>query len=382
MLDLTTEQEALRKRVRDLIEEKLRPLAEEIAEADVFPQKAYRLFAEAGFFKLALDREYGGQAAGATELALVTSEIARVSGACALIPFPTNAVVRIICTTANEDQRRRWLPEFGKGDKLGAFCLTEPNFGSDAGSLSCRAERNGGDYVVSGTKAYVTLGQHADFYLVFVRTGPGTRTAGVSALVVEKDRPGLKAGHIEKKMGLHGSVTQEMIFDHCRVPAENLLLGEGLGWTVLTSAANPMRLWGAASMSLGIAQGAFELAVGHARTRTASGHKISRYQSVQFMLAEMKAKLEAIRSLVFRGAAMIDRGRATAKEIEQFVSLAKFFASDKAMEICTDAVQIFGRLGVSRGHPIERMFRDAKAVQIFDGSNQIQRMIVARHVLT
>ncbi len=378
---LTPAQEALRDRVRKLVEGRIAPIAGEIAEADVFPVKAKEVFTEGGLFKAALDEEYGGYAYGATELSLITTEIARVSGACALIPFPTNAVIRILCLTADEEQRERWLPEFGKGDKLAAFCLSEPAYGSDAGSIAARAVRKGDEYVIRGTKIYVTLGEHADYYLVFVRTGPGKRTAGVSAFIIERDAPGLKWGHIEEKMGLHGSVTQEMILDDCRVPTGNILLGEGLGWQVLTSAANPMRLWGAGSMALGIAQGAYELALDHARTRTASGHKSSRYQSVQFMLADMKTRIEAVRSLILRGAAMIDSDRSNPVELEAMTSMAKYYAADTAMEVCTDAVQIFGREGVSKGNPVERMFRDVKAIQIFDGSNQVQRMIVARHIL-
>ncbi|MBW1712539.1 MAG: acyl-CoA dehydrogenase family protein [Deltaproteobacteria bacterium] len=378
---LTPDQEALRLKVRSLAEEKLRPLAQEIAEADVFPQAAYEIFKEAGLLKLALSRDYGGLEAGTVDLFLVTSEIARVSGACAMLPFPTNAVVRVLNLTANEEQKKRWLPQFAKGDKLAAFCLTEPNYGSDAGSMMTRAELKGNEYVVNGTKSFITLGQHADYYLVFVRTGPGARTAGVSALIIEKDAPGLTWGKTEKKMGLSGSVTQEMILQDCRVPAENVLLGEGQGWQVLTWASNPMRVWGAASVALGLAQGSFELAVEHAKQRRASGHKISRFQSVQFMLADMKMKVEATRSLILRAAALIDSDQASEGQIEMFVSMGKCFASDTAMAVCTDAVQIFGRLGVSRGHPVERMFRDAKAIQILDGANQIQRMIVARHVL-
>jgi len=381
MFPLTPEQEAFRQSVRRLVEEQIRPRAEEIARSDVFPEEVAQAFREAGYFKMALSREWGGKQAGCLDLSLLVSEISRVSGACALMAFPTNAVIRILEYSADDAQKARWFPDLATGQKLAAFCLTEPNYGSDAGSLITRAQRRGDEYVINGTKTFITLGQHADYYLVFVRTGPGARTAGVSAVIIPKDAPGLKWGHIEKKMGLGGSVTQEMILSDCRVPAENMLLGEGLGWQVLTRAANPMRLWGAASMSLGMAQGAFELAVGHAQERRASGHKISRYQSIQFMLADMAMKLEAARSLIQRAAAMIDSGQADEDEIEMLVSIGKAYASDTAMEICTDAVQIFGRMGVTRGHPIERIFRDAKAVQIFDGSNQVQRMIIARHVL-
>ncbi|MBW2617444.1 MAG: acyl-CoA dehydrogenase family protein [Deltaproteobacteria bacterium] len=381
MFPLTPEQVALKDKVRALAEEHLRPLAEEIAESEGFPQAAFELFREAGFFKLCLPPEYGGQEAGALDMSLVISEIARISGACALLPFPTNAVIRCLALTASQEQKARWFPEFAQGDKMAAFCLTEPNYGSDAGSLMTRAERTGQEYVINGTKTFITLGQYADYYLVFVRTGPGARTAGVSAVVVEQGAPGLGFGKTEKKMGLGGSITQEVIFQNCRVPAGNLLLEEGLGWQILTGAANPMRLWGAASMSLGMAQGAFELAVEHARTRRASGHKISRYQSVQFMLADMAMKIEAARSLIWRTAVMIDSGELEGGGAEMFVSMGKAFASDMAMEVCTDAVQIFGRMGVTRGHPVERIFRDAKGVQIFDGANQVQRMIIARHIL-
>lgn len=381
MFPLSFKQEALRQRVRALVDEKLAPIAEEIAEADIFPKEAFEIFREAGFFKLCLPGEYGGAAAGVLDMALVISEISRLSGACALMPFPTNAVIRCLVAVASEEQKRRWFPAFGRGDRLAAFCLTEPNYGSDAASLATRAERKGEEYIINGSKAFITLGQYADYYLVFVRTGPGARTAGVSAIIVEQGSPGLAFGKVEKKMGLGGSVTQEIIFNNCRVPAANLLLGEGLGWQILTGPANPMRLWGAGAMALGMAQGAFELAVVHAKERRASGHKISRYQSVQFMLADMAMRIEAARSLIFRTAAMLDSGELFGDEAEKFVSMCKAFATDTAMAVCTDAVQIFGRLGVSRGHPVERLFRDAKAVQIFDGSNQVQRMIIARHIL-
>ncbi len=381
MFPLGPDQIELRQKVRDLVESRLRPIAEDIAEADEFSPAVHEMFKEIGLFTLVLPRRYGGIEAGVLDLSLVTAEIARVSGASALMYFPTQAVMRILTLTASEEQKERWYPEFAEGDKLCAFCLTEPNYGSDAGSLMTKAERDGEEYVINGTKSFITLGEHADYYLVFVRTGPGTRTAGVSAIIIERGTPGLNFGKKEKKMGLGGSVTQEMVLQDCRVPAANLLLGEGQGWRILTEAANPMRLWGAASMSLGMAQGAFELAVEHARTRRASGHKISRYQSVQFMLADMAMKIESTRSLILLTAARLDRGELSPAQAEMYVSMGKAQASDMAMAVCTDAVQIFGRMGVCRGHPIERFFRDAKAVQIFDGSNQVQRMIVAKHIL-
>lgn len=381
MFPLDSKQLELKALVHELVESRLRPIAERFAEEDKFSPDVYEMLGEIGLYKLVLPPEWGGRSAGVLDLSVVTEEISRVSGAATLYYFPTQAVMRVVLQTADEEQMARWLPEFAKGDKLAAFCLTEPNYGSDAGSLMTRAVLDGDEYVINGTKTYITLGENADYYLVFVRTGPGARTAGISAFIIDHDAPGLSFGHKERKMGLGGSVTQEMIFQDCRVPAANLLLGEGRGWEVLTATANPMRLWGAASLSLGIAQGAFELAVEHAGHRRASGHKINRYQAVQFTVADMATKIEAARSLIRLTAARIDRGDLSHAQSEKYVSMGKICATDVAMEVTTEAVQIFGRLGVSRGHPIERLFRDAKAVQIFDGSNQVQRLIVARHSL-
>lgn len=381
MFPLNSDQLALQARIRGLVERDIRPIAEKIAAEDRFSPEVFDSFRQAGLFQLVLPPEYGGIDAGVLDLTLVTSEISRISGAATLMYFPTQAVMRIITLVGSEDQKKRWYPLFAQGDKLCGFCLTEPNYGSDAGSMQTRAVRDGDHYIINGTKSYITIGEHADYYLTFVRTGPGARTAGISAFIIERDTPGLSFGRVEHKMGLDGSVTQEMILSEVRVPAANMLLEEGQGWQVLTGASNPMRLWGAGSMSLGMAQGAYELAVGHARTRRASGHKISRYQSVQFMLADMAMKIEAARSLLFLTAARLDRGELRDGAAEMFVSMCKAKASDTAMEVCTDAVQIFGREGVSVGHPVERLFRDAKGVQIFDGSNQVQRMIVARHIL-
>jgi alkylation response protein AidB-like acyl-CoA dehydrogenase len=298
-----------------------------------------------------------------------------------LLVFPTQAVIRTIREVGTEVQKKHFFKDFAAGDKLAGFCLTEPNFGSDAGSLQTRAVLEGDSYIVNGTKTYITLGPHAHYYLVFVRTGPGKRTGGISALVVPRETPGLSFGRKERKMGLGDSVTSEMVFQNARVPRENLLLAEGEGWRILSRHANPMRVWGAASLALGIAEGAYEAALDFARKRTQFKRKIASFQAIRFMLADMKMSIEAAKSLIYRTAALIDSGEGGARDIETLVSMSKCYASDMAMKVAIDAVQIFGGAGYLKGAPVERLMRDAKAVQIFDGSNQIQRLIVSKNII-
>lgn len=381
MIQLTERQKIIRDEVRRLVRERIAPFAVQVDADEDFPRNSYEAFREYGLLKMALPRVFGGLEADATTLSLVIQEIARACPSSALMVFPTSAVIRTLMQVGSAEQIRRFGAEFGEGDKLAAFCLSEPNYGSDAGSLQATARLDGDDYVVNGTKAWVTLGSVADFYLVFVRTGPGKRTRGVSALLVDKDTPGVSFGKKERKMGLRGSVTTEVIFQDARVPRGNLLMGEGQGWTVLTQVCNPMRVWGAASMALGLAESAFNEALDYARNTSQYGRILARYQAIQFMLADMKIKVEAVRSLVLRTTGLIDSQSGRSKEIETLVSASKCLAADTAMEVVERAVQLCGADGVSRGAALERMFRDAKAIQIFDGSNQIQRMIVAGNIL-
>jgi alkylation response protein AidB-like acyl-CoA dehydrogenase len=380
-LHLTLSQQKLQSRIRALVAEKVAPQAAELDAREEFPQSVYEAFRDAGLFKLSLPEAYGGINADATTLCLVIEEISKASAGTALLVFPTQAVIRTIREVGTEAQKKHFFKDFAAGDKLAGFCLTEPNFGSDAGSLQTRAVLQGGSYIVNGTKSYITLGSQAHYYLVFVRTGPGTRTGGISALVVPKETPGLSFGKNERKMGLGDSVTSEMIFLDARVPRENLLLAEGEGWRILSRHANPMRVWGAASLALGIAEGAYEAALDFARKRTQFKRKIASFQAIRFMLADMKMSIEAAKSLIFRTAALIDSGEGGSRDIETLVSMAKCYASDMAMKVAIDAVQIFGGAGYLKGAPVERLMRDAKAVQIFDGSNQIQRLIVSKNII-
>lgn len=356
------------------------PHALEIDALDEFPQTSYEAFIRSGLLRLSLPFEYNGQEADATTLCVVIEEISKASPASALLVFPTQAVIRTIREIGTEEQKTFFFSDMVRGDKLCGFCLTEPNYGSDAGSLQTTAVLEGDHYIVNGTKSFITLGPHAHYYLVFVRTGPGKRTGGVSALIVPRDTPGLSFGKKERKMGLGGSVTSEMIFMNARVPKENLLLSEGEGWRVLSHHANIMRVWGAASLALGIAEGAYEAALAFAKTRTQFKKLIASFQAIGFMLADMKTAIETAKSLIFRTAAMIDAQEGTFRDLETLVSMCKCYASDVAMRVTLDAVQIFGGAGYLKGCPVERMFRDAKAVQIFDGTNQIQRMIISKNI--
>jgi alkylation response protein AidB-like acyl-CoA dehydrogenase len=380
-LHLTPAQQEIRNKVQALVAAEIAPRASQIDERDEFPESSYEAFKKAGFLKISLPLSYGGQEADAVSLCLIIEEIAKDSPASALLVFPTNAVVRTIREVGNEEQKSRFFSDMAQGDKLCGFCLSEPNYGSDAGSLRTTALLEGDHYVVNGSKTFITLGPHAHYYLVFVRTGPGKRTAGVSALIVPRETPGLSFGKKERKMGLGGSVTSEMFFQNALVPKENLLLREGDGWKILSRHANVMRVWGAASMALGIAEGAHREALAFARKRIQFKQLISHFQSVQFMLADMKMAIEATRSLIFRTAAMIDAGEGTFRDVETLVSMCKCYASDVAMKVAIDAVQIHGGAGYLKGAAVERMMRDAKAIQIFDGTNQIQRMIVARNLV-
>ncbi len=380
-LSLNAAQKEVQEKVRALVAAEIAPWAGEIDVRDEFPQMSYEAFIKSGLLKLSLPTHFGGIEADATTLCLVVEEISMVSPASALLVFPTNAVVRTIREVGRPEQKERFFTDMAKGDKLCGFCLTEPNYGSDAGSIQTKAVLEGDHYIINGSKSFITLGPHAHYYLVFLRTGPGKRTGGISALIVPRDAPGLSFGKKEKKMGLGGSVTSEMFFQNARVPKENLLLHEGEGWRVLSRHANVMRVWGAASLALGIAEGAYEAALTFAQVRTQFKRLIASFQAVRFMLADMKMAIEATKSLIFRTAAIIDGQEGSFRDIETLVSMCKCYASDMAMKVTIDAVQIFGGAGYLKGSPVERMMRDAKAVQIFDGSNQIQRMIVSKNII-
>jgi alkylation response protein AidB-like acyl-CoA dehydrogenase len=377
---LSEEQKMIQEMVRRLVKEKIAPRAAEIDEKDEFPWDIAKIFGENGLLNLVLPEEYGGVNANNTTLCMVIEEISKVSPACALMVFTTQALTNVLARGGTEEQKQRFYPRFSSADKICAFVLTEPNAGSDAAAIQTKAVLDGDSYVLNGTKVFITTGEVSDFYLSFVRTGPGERAKGVSAFIIEKGTPGFSFGKKEKKMGLRGSPTVELIFENARVPKENLVGKAGEGWKVLTNYANLMRIWGAASVSLGIAEGAIEYALGYAKERVQFGKPIASLQAIQFMFADMAMLTEAAKSLIYRASGMIDRNE-PASLVEPMVSMAKCFTTDVAMKVTTDAVQILGGYGYTKDYPVERMMRDAKGVQIFDGTNQIQRVIISRALL-
>ena len=309
MHGLTESQKAFRASVQRLADNTLAPLAEAIDRRDVFPEQAFELLARAGLLKMAVPKKYDGLSLGAMEICLAISELARISAATALMAVASTATTRLLDLAANQDQRKRWLSFLGRGDKLAAFCLTESQAGSDAAAIRTAARREGDEYIINGLKSFVTLGLRADLFAVFVRLEdlPGPR--GIGLVVVEKGAPGLKGGRIERKMGFHGSVTQELIFDNCRIPAANLVRGPGQGWSLMTEEVNTVRLWGAAAVSLGLAQRAVEEATAKRRAEAEAAGRRSPDQADQFALADMAIRLEAARSLVWRTCNLLDSGR-------------------------------------------------------------------------
>ena len=381
MYQLTEEQEMIRQMVRQLVQDKVGPIAARIDETEDFPEECFEAFVENGLFKLSLPEEYGGINCDSLTLSLIIEEISKVSPASALMVFSTQSVIRVIKAAGNDEQKKRFFTGFSRGDRMGAFALTEPGYGSDAGSLQTKAVLQGPNYIMNGTKLFITTADVAHYYLVFVRTGPGERSKGISGFIVEKGTSGFTIGKKENKMGLRGSITAELIFQDAIVPKENRLGKEGDGWRILTEVGNQMRVWGVASVSLGLAEGAYEYAMTYAQERRQFSRPIADFQAVRFMLADMKIGIEAARSLIWRIAVMIDQNQGTKKEQETMVCIAKCFASDIALRVTTDAVQILGAYGYMKDYPVERMMRDAKSTQIIDGTNQIQRVIVARNIL-
>lgn len=381
MLDFTEEQLMIRDVTRRMALEKIAPRAAEIDETDEFPWDIVELYKQNGTLKLVLPDEYGGVGADTTTLCLVMEEIARVSASCSCIVFSTEALIHILVRAATSEQKDRFFPRLSQGDKISAFVLTEPEAGSDANAMRTNAVLEGDYYILNGRKCFISNAIVSDFYLVFARVKTLDNKKGISAFVVEKDTQGLSMGKKENKMGLRGNTMADLIFENARVPKENIVGGEGEGWKILAQVANQMRLYGASAMGLGIAQGALDYAVEYAKQRYQFGKPIASLQAIQFMLADMHIQTEAVRSILYRTSQMIDRGEGSAAEIGSLVSMSKCLSGDTAIKVATDAVQVLGGYGYIKDYPVERMMRDAKSVQIFDGTNQIQRLVVARNLL-
>ena len=374
----------LRESVRQIARTRVAKRAAEIDRAGVFPWDMAELFAQQGYLSLMLPEEYGGMDGSITALCIVAEEIAYACGSSSLMILAHSVGLMPLMIAGNREQKAYFYDRVAKGHALAAFALTEAEAGSDAASLKTVARAEGDFYIVNGRKCFVTNGGAADLYSVFVTTDPSKGKQGISVLMVEKGTKGLTIGKREEKLGMRGSDTTDLIFENAVVPKENLIGGEGRGWELAMMTLNLSRP-AIGAQAVGIAQGAFAFALEYATKRVQFGQKLADFQGVQFMFADMATKIEAARALVYKAAALLDekvyeRDRMSAIGVDKLSAMAKCFASDVAMEVTTDAVQILGGYGYLRDYPVERMMRDAKVTQIFEGTNQIQRVIIARNL--
>lgn len=374
---LTDEQQELRDRARRIALEKVRPVAAKHDREGTFPWDMVMEFSKAGFFGVYIPEEFGGTGGGVFELALVTEELSRICGGIALSVAATALGTFPILLSASDEQRARYLPDLVTGRKLAGFGLTEPSAGSDAGSIRTRAEKRGDRYILNGVKHFITNGSVAKVYTVIASTDPDRGTRGATAFIVEDGFKGLSYGKIEDKMGIRASTTSELVFEDCEVPEENRLGKEGEGFKIAMRTLDRSRP-GVAAQAVGIAQGALDLAVDYAKKREQFGQSIAGFQAIQFMLADMASQVEAARALVYATARMIDAGN---EKVGRESAMCKVIAADTAMRVTTDAVQIFGGYGYMCDHPIEKFMRDAKITQIYEGTNQILRSVIGRHII-
>ncbi|HUU51329.1 MAG TPA: acyl-CoA dehydrogenase family protein [Nitrospinota bacterium] len=374
---LTDEQKEIRNLARQIADEKIAPVAIEYDEKGEFAWEIVEILAKSDLCGLYIDEKYGGLGGGVFELCLVTEELSRACGGIALSIAATALGAFPIILSGSEDQKERYLPDIAKGKKLAAFAITEADAGSDVGAMQTTARREENFYILNGTKQWITNAGEAEIYVVIAMTNKSKGPRGASAFIVEKGFPGISFGKKENKMGIRSSATREVIFDDCKVPKENLLGGEGKGFIIALKNFDHSRP-GVGAQAIGIAQGALEKAVQYAKEREQFGSPISSFQGIQFMLADMATQIEAARALVYSVAKAIDSGQ---KGFAKESAMAKLFASDVAMKVTTDAVQIFGGYGYMKEYPIEKMMRDAKITQIYEGTNQIQRSIIAHALI-
>ena len=376
---LNDEQRAIQSSVRELAQQKIAPRAAEIDRSGDFPTDVVEMFRQQDIFSLPFPAEYGGLSGSALTLNIAIEEIAKACASSALILAVQALGGYPIMIAGNEEQKQRLLPELASGKRLAAYALTEPGAGSDPAGMQTKAVRQGDDYVITGSKIWITDGGVADTIVVFAKTDPDAGSRGVSAFVIEKAREtrGFTATTIHGKLGIRGSNTAELHLDEVVVPAANRLGEEGDGFKIALRVLDRSRP-GVAAQALGIGQGALDYAVGYAKERQQFGKPIAEFQAIQFMLADMAAQLEAARSAVYHVSTLIDSG---ATGITMQAAVAKLLASDAAMKVTTDAVQILGGYGYVNEYPVERMMRDAKITQIYEGTNQIQRLVIARQLL-
>jgi alkylation response protein AidB-like acyl-CoA dehydrogenase len=376
-LELSEEQQLLQKSVREFAEAEVRPLAKENDETGKYPRGLFQKAAELGLTGVAIPEAEGGAGMDHISYAIVIEEISRVCASTGVILSVQNSLYcDPIHRFGTEEQKNKFLLPFARGEKIGCYALTEPQAGSNAAALGTRAVRNGDKYVINGTKAWITNGGAADAAIVYVNTQPEKGEKGITALVVEKGTPGFAVGKEEKKLGIHATACTELSFSECEVPAGNRIGAEGEGYKVALSTLDGGRI-GIAAQATGIAQGAFEAALSYAQQRQAFGHPIADFQAIQFMLADMATEIDAARLLLRRAAWKQDSGARFSME----AAIAKLFASEMSTRVAHKAMQIHGGYGYSSEYPVERAYRDARITEIYEGTSEIQRLVIAAWVL-
>jgi alkylation response protein AidB-like acyl-CoA dehydrogenase len=375
---LPEELEEFRGLVREIVEERIGLVrAAEIDETDEFPWDVHKLFVENELMAVGYPEEYGGAGGGSLTVAVLIEEISRVSAGCALIPLVSRLGAIPVMLAGSEELKRELFGGISRGEHQMSYCLTEPDSGSDSVAMKTRFDTTEGGYRLSGTKRFITGAGVSDAYTVFATCDPELKARGISAFVAYSDDPGVSFGKAEHKMGIHGSPTREVYLENAEIPADRLIGEEGEGFTYAMRTLDYSRPT-IAAQALGIAQGAFDFAARYATERQQFGKPISHFEGIQFMLADMAMEVEAARLLVYRAASLVD---AKDPAMTYFASLAKCYAGDVAMKVTTDAVQVLGGYGYMREYPVERMMRDAKITQIYEGTNQIQRVVIARNLL-
>jgi len=375
---LTPEQQMIQDLARKIAVEKILPVRAELDEKEEFPWEIVKISAEAGLMGVSMPEEYEGFGGGVLEYCLVAEELSRGCLGIATSVVASGLGAMPVLLFGNPEQKKKYLPDIAKGKKLAAFGLTEADAGSDAGAIRTVAVRQGDGYLLNGTKQWITNGGEAEVYSIIAITDRSKGPRGASAFILEKGAPGFEFGKKEKKMGIRASATRELIFRDCYVPKENLIAKEGMGFIVTMRTFDRTRP-GVGAQGVGLAQGAVDEAVRYAREREQFGRKIISFQAVQHLLADMATQVEAARALVYSVARYVDLEK-NPKELSKVSGMAKLFASDVAMRVTTDAVQVFGGYGYMREYPVEKMMRDAKILQIYEGTNQIQRNVIGQEL--
>lgn len=377
-LELTEEQEMVRNSIREFAENEIAPLASEYDEEEKFPKPQLEGLAELGLLGMIIPEKYGGAGFDSVSYSLALEEIAKADASVAVIVGVTNSVCCYpILSFGTEEQKQKYLVPLAKGEKLGAFCLSEPQAGSDATNIKTKAEKDGDDYVINGTKSWVTNGGEAETHIVMAATGQENGRKEITSFIVEKEREGLSVSSVEHKLGQRASKTTELSFENVCVPKKNILGGLGNGMKVAFNSLDNGRI-GIGSLSVGIAQAAFEEAKSYAKDRIAFGKPIAEFQAIQFKLSEMATEIEAARLLTLQAASLKD---ANHKQTGIYASMAKLYASEMANKVCAEAIQIHGGNGYSRHYNVERYYRDARITTIYEGTSEIQKIVISRGLL-